>query len=117
MNLPTKGVVAILYGLLVVASGQLRYWSRAGGENAPWFGLVTGGLAVLGGLLLRRGHARVGFTFTALSLAFVSGWFTFEIFVKTGFGEAELRQKVVLSLALLTATALVLRKREPRMTA
>ena len=54
---------------------------------------------------------------TALSLAFVSGWFTFEIFVKTGFGEAELRQKVVLSLALLTATALVLRKREPRMTA
>ena len=95
-----------LFGLAVLASGFLRFFGQEGGDKALWFGLVMGGLALLGAVCLRVGRARLGWGLGVLAVVFVGGWFGYESFVRKGLAAAELRQLVILGLAVATAAAL-----------
>lgn len=98
--------VLFLFGLVVVASGCLRYFGQEGGEKGLWFGLVMGGVALLGAALLRRGLRRTGLGLGGVALAFVAGWFTYEALIDKGWALSETRQLVVLALCVPTAVAL-----------
>lgn len=67
--------VTILFGLAAVAVGVWRQLETGTSPQAAWFGLVTGGMAV-GGALLLTGRVRIlGWLLILASLAFESGWF------------------------------------------
>jgi len=108
VSLRTKSRVLIGYGLVVATGGCLRYFTRAGGENALWFGLVMGGLAVTSGIALARGCRVVGWLGGGVALGFVGGWLAFETLVERGVAQAEARQLFVLGVSLAVAVVLAL---------
>lgn len=96
-----------LFGLATIASGLLRYLPREGGEKGLWFGLICGTLALLGALVLARGNTRLGLGLAYTAIAFVVGWYTFELFFRgKALAEAETRHIAVLLVGLWTATRL-----------
>lgn len=68
-------MMTFVYGLTVVAVGIWRQAETGASPQAVWFGLVMGGLAIAGAVLLRRENSIPGYALIIVSLVFVSGWF------------------------------------------
>lgn len=107
--MPTRhrALALFLYALAVIASGLWRFATQEGGEKGLWFGLVMGGLGLVGAGLLRAGRTRVGMGFAIVTLAFVGGWFAYESFVDKGLAHAEPRQLIILALSVVVAACLL----------
>jgi len=75
MNVQIKRLVTFLYGTAAIAVGVWRHIETGDSPQALWFGVVTGGLAILGGLLLTRNNRVPAYPLIAVSLCFVGGWF------------------------------------------
>lgn len=68
-------IATILFGLAAIAVGVWRQLETGTSPQAAWFGLVIGGMAIAGALLL-TGRVRIlAWLLIVLSLAFESGWF------------------------------------------
>jgi hypothetical protein len=105
MNVRTKQAATVLFGLIVAAAGVWRHVESGGNPKALWFGVVMGGLAVLGALLLFLKRRVPGYVLMVLSLAFVGGWFLH----RTISGHEEgLSARIVLILAACAAETVVL---------
>lgn len=90
----------VVYGIVVIASGCYRYFSRPSGEKGLYFGLGMGAVAIAAGLMIRSGRSRSGHVAGFFSLALVTGWFLFESLIKDG-GNHEVRLLVVAGLSLV----------------
>lgn len=108
--MPTVLVLA-LFGLATITSGLIRYLTQDGGEKGLWFGIVMGSLSLAGALTVRSGRRKAGLALGWTALAFVVGWFSFEVFVRKGLGQAEIRQIVLLAFALMCAGMVATAKR------
>lgn len=97
--------VAACFGLAVIASGCWRYFGADGGDKGLWFGIVMGGLALIGALAPLPRKVSLGLVWSSVLL--VAGWFAYECFVRKGWAEAELRQLLVLGLAIVTGGILL----------
>ena len=113
VKLSTKSKVMLAYGAAVVASGLFRYLSREGGSKGLWFGLVMGAAAMGSGVALHHGRRALGFLGSAITFAFVGGWFAYEALIKKGFAAAEPRQLAIIALTAVSACALLVRSRGP----
>lgn len=102
-----RSLAIAVYALLVIGSGVLRYATAEGGGKALWFGIVMGGLSLVGAALHHKGLRRVGLGVTFVVLAFVGGWFGYEAFVRKGLAAAEVRQLVIFGLSLVLAVLLL----------
>ncbi len=102
-----------VFGLAVIGSGLIRYLTTPGGENGLYFGLVMGGLAVVGARLAALNQMLAGRIVGGLAVAFVCLWFGYDLYKDSQaanfvFGSAEVRKVIVLALGALTAAALFL---------
>lgn len=91
-----------VYGLVVIASGCYRYFSRPDGEKGLYFGLVMGAIAIAAALAVRSGRILVGTIVGGTSLAFVLGWNLYESLVKNG-GNHEPRLLLVAGISVVQA--------------
>lgn len=101
-----RALALALFGLATTSSGLYRYLSAPDGEKGLWFGLVMGGLALAGALLLARGPRSVGLALGTIAVALVLGWFVYEALVKKGLAVAEYRQLALIVFAAVTGAAL-----------
>ena len=108
--LKTKQIVTVVFGLLAAIVGAWRQLETGTSPQAVWFGVVTGGMAVIGALLLSRRNRIPGYLLIAVSLVFVAGWFLHRVLS----GHAEgLSPRVVLILAACATETVVLLWRHP----
>ena len=104
-----KQITALVFGLLAVTVGAWRHLETGDSPQALWFGVVTGGMAVAGAILLPRRRV-TAYTLIVVSLAFVAGWFLRRVFS----GHAEgLSPRIILILAAcaVETVALLIRPR------
>lgn len=103
-------VAMALFGLAVIASGLIRYLTTTGGENGLYFGLVMGGLALIGALLAAFQFRLAGMLVGLMAIAFVVLWFGYDTYRDVAsthkFGSAEVRKAIVVALGIITAVAL-----------
>ena len=105
MTVRKKQAATAIFGLVVAAVGVWRHIESGGNPKALWFGVVMGGMAVLGALLLSLRNRLPGYVLIVLSLAFVGGWFLH----RTISGHEEgLSARIILILAACAAEAAVL---------
>ena len=110
---PWKAVAIGCFGLAVIASGFWRFLSAKGGHTGLWFGIVMGSVAFGAGILFVRQQNVVANIVAWLCLALVGGWFFYEALIKKGWAQAEVRQLIIIGVALLTAVVFVLAKGKP----
>jgi hypothetical protein len=112
--MPSRYVISWwIYGVIVVASGCYRYFSRPDGEKGLYFGLVMGALALVAAWLLGRGRALAGHAAGLCSVGCVLGWFLFEALIKDG-GSHELRLLLVAGISIVQLTVALRHLRAPR---
>ena len=98
-------VTTMLFGLAAFAVGVWRQLETGTSPQAVWFGLVTGGMAVTGALLLPGKLRMLAWPLIVVSLIFVSGWFLNRALS----GHAEgLSARVVLILVFCAAETVLL---------
>ena len=102
----TRTVAIAIYGLVVIASGMVRYFGAEGGETGLIFGLVMGTISLVAAACFCFNQNLTGMILAWLCILFTGGWFIYEALIKKGISEAETRQLVVIGISLLTAVAL-----------
>jgi len=101
----TKQLGTVCFGIIVAVVGIWRHLESGGNAKALWFGVVMGGIALLGALLLSLRNRILGYALVVLSLAFVTGWFLH----RTLSGHEEgLSARIVLILAACAVETAVL---------
>jgi len=80
---PMLALITACFGITVILSGLYRYFMEPGGSAGLWFGLVMGGLALVGAILQLTKVPAVGDVLAVLAAIFVGGWFCFENFGKS----------------------------------
>ena len=78
--LKTLRITTVLFGLAAFAVGVWRQLETGTRPQAAWFGLVMGGMAVAGALLLTSRLRVLAWLLIGVSLVFVSGWFLQRLF-------------------------------------
>lgn len=105
-------IALTIFGLVVIGSGLFRYLSTTGGENGLYFGLVMGGLVLLGALLLGVGQRLAGSLVGAVAIALVLMWFSYDMYrdvvATQTVGSAEIRKSIVLVVGVAAAIVLFL---------
>lgn len=96
-------LVSGLYGLVVIASGVIRYLERPDGEKGLWFGLVMGSLPLIASMLFYRQNNSVARFLIWTCLPVIGGWFVYEALFVKGIHDAELRMLIIIGLTLATA--------------
>ncbi|MCK5850351.1 MAG: hypothetical protein KAH23_05500 [Kiritimatiellae bacterium] len=71
----TKQFTTIAYGLTTIAAGIWRHLQTGDSQQAVWFGVVMGTIAIAGAILLQRQNKIPAYLLILISLGFVSGWF------------------------------------------
>ena len=73
--LKTFRITTVLFGLAAFAVGLWRHLETGTSPQAAWFGLVMGGMAIVGAALLTGRLRILAWLLICISLVFVSGWF------------------------------------------
>ena len=102
------------FGVAVILSGVYRYFMEPGGATGLWFGVVMGGVALIGSLLQRTRLAVVGDLLAAVAALFVGGWFCYENFAK---GKHDIRMYLMILVSAVELTALVVAWLRPKKAA
>lgn len=101
-----KQIVTMLYGVTAIAVGLWRHLETGESPQAVGFGVVLGGLAIVGGfLLMSRSYRGFGIVLILISLGFVSGWFIRRLL--SGHEEG-LSPRIILALAACAVELVVL---------
>lgn len=103
MSILKPWLVALIYGLAVIASGMIRYLGSPGGDAGLWFGVVMGGLAVAASGCFWTDRVLFGTILTWFTIAVVGGWFVFEALIEKGIFEAEVRMLAILGITFAAA--------------
>ena len=101
-------IAAMFYGLVVIASGMLRYFGQDGGETGLWFGIVMGSAALIAAASFWLGQWTIARILAGATVVFVGGWFFYEALIKKGFAQAEPRQLIVIAVSCVFAIILFL---------
>lgn len=100
-----------VFGVAVIVSGLVRYLTTPAGQNGLYFGLVMGGLALLGAFLALLNLRLVGKIVGLLAVSFVLLWFGYDMYrdlaAKFVLGPDELRKAAVIALGAVTAVFVV----------
>jgi hypothetical protein len=104
-----KGVITIIYGILVMGIGIWRNVLTGDSPKALWFGLVMGTIAVIGGVLLVLKKRIPAYIVTFVAIGFVGGYFLYRIFTHPSDGVTSVRIWIVLA-ATVVETIILLRK-------
>ncbi|MBA7577751.1 hypothetical protein ES708_19606 [subsurface metagenome] len=102
-----KGVITIIYGLLVMGIGIWRNIQTGHSPEALWFGLVMGTIAIIGGILLVLKKRIPAYIVTFVAIGFVGGWFLYRILTHSSDGVTSLRVWIIL-VATVTETIILL---------
>jgi NADH:ubiquinone oxidoreductase subunit 6 (subunit J) len=96
-----------LFGLAVIASGVIRMLTDARGHNGLYFGLVMGGIALLGAVLAGVNRPLLARIVAGFAVAVVVLWFSFDMYKDLSrnfkIGEPEIRKSVLIVLGLALA--------------
>lgn len=110
-----KQLAAVIgvFGLAVIAGGLIRYFFSADpSTNGLYFGLVMGGIALVGAVLAFVNQVLPARLITAFAAAVVVLWFGYDMFkdLSNNFKitEAEIRKTIVVVLGVATAVAICL---------
>lgn len=106
------GVIGV-FGLAVVAGGVIRgFFSADPSTNGLYFGLVLGGMALVGAVLAAVNQIWAARIVTALAVAVVVLWFGFDMYKDLSggakFTSAEVRKSITIVLGVATAVAICL---------
>ena len=71
----TKQLATAIYGLMAIGAGIWRHLQTGEAQQAIWFGVAMGSLAIVGALLLGLRNRLPGYLLIVVSLCFVGGWF------------------------------------------
>lgn len=112
-----SAIALFIFGAVVIGSGVFQFVTSKSGHNGLYFGLVMGGLALAGALLVALKLRWTGSIVGYLAIAFVLLWFGYEMYgavvKKHKFGRPEIRKSIVLAAGLAAAIALALPSRKP----
>lgn len=95
-----------IYGAAVLGSGLLSLLDSEPGKAGLWFGVVMGGLALVASLLMCARLQRLGMGVAWVTVAFVGGWFIYDIFFRRGVVQDDPRKHAVVVLTLIMAMVL-----------
>ena len=102
-----------IFGLAVIAGGVIRHFFSADpSTNGLYFGLVMGGLAVIGAVLAGLNQVLSARVITALAVVVVVLWFGYDMLQDLSrefkITSAEVRKTIVVVLGLATGVAICL---------
>lgn len=107
MSLRHCALALASFGAATLASGLYRYLSAPDGEKGLWFGIVMGSVALGAACSLIRGYRILGIGLGGFAIATVGGWFVYEALILKGVARAELRQLVLIVIAVVVGGMLV----------
>ncbi len=104
-----------VFGLAVIASGIIRILTDVNGHNGLYFGLVMGGIALVGAMLAGVNRTLLARIVAGFAIAVVVMWFSFDMYKdlsrNSQFGEPEIRKTVLILLGVSLAVLMSLPKR------
>lgn len=96
-----------LFGLAVIASGVIRMLTDARGHNGLYFGLVMGGIALIGAVLAGVNRLLLARIIAGFAVSVVLLWFSFDMYKDLSrnfkIGEPEIRKSVLIVLGVALA--------------
>ena len=105
MRTRAKQIVAVYYGITAIAVGVSRHLQTGDSMEAVWFGIVFGGMSIIGAIMLGRRNPAIGYVAIAISLLFEAGWFLHRVI--SGHPEGlSYRILIILAASAVTAPAL-----------
>ena len=103
-----KTITLAAYGVIVIASGLLRFFGADGGSTGLWFGFVMGTIALIAAWGFNSSKPLLAVAFAWIAVAVVGGWFFYEALIKKGLAQAEPRQLFVIAASIAVAVVLLL---------
>src|SRR5262245_21694261 len=105
-------IVLGVFGLANIVSGLWRFLSTDGGHNGLYFGLVTGGIALVGAILAWFGQMLAGRIVGTLAATGVLLWFCYDLYkdlaANPTIGQQEIRKLIVIAIGVVTAVVICL---------
>jgi peptidoglycan/LPS O-acetylase OafA/YrhL len=105
-----------VFGMAVIASGVIRMMTDANGQNGLYFGLVMGGIALVGAVLAAINQVRLARVVAGFAVAVVLLWFVYDMYKDLSrsfkIGEPEIRKSVLIVLGIVLTVLMALPRRK-----
>lgn len=93
-----------IFALVEIGSGVWRFLTTPAGQNGLYFGLITGGIALLGALLAWFGQMLAGRIVGGLGIALTLLWFCYDLYkdlqANIAIGPTEIRKLLVIGVGV-----------------